>query len=60
MSDFLSSNASAMGYLIECNLAMSAFAILKLFHMDSKFCARLTKVVTALKLKFPELAKVLE
>ena len=60
MSDLISLDQSALSYLVECNLGISAFTVLKMFHMDSKLCTRITKVVTALKLKFPELAKVLE
>jgi hypothetical protein len=60
MVNFPTLDQSAFAYLIECNLALSAFAILKMFHMDSKFCTRLTKVITALKLKFPDIAEALK
>lgn len=60
MVDFLTLNQSAFSYLVEGNIALSCFTILKMFHMDSKLCTRLTKVVTALKMKFPELVKALE
>lgn len=60
MTDFIPLDQTTFSYLIEGNIALSGFTLLKLFHLDKKFCTRLTKVVTALKIKFPDIAKVLD
>lgn len=59
MPDFVSLNDSALSYLVEINLGLTGFIALKLFHVERKVCEKIVKIVTALSVKFPDLAKVL-